>query len=104
MRGSRGAALLAAWAICGCGGDDGAGDAAPRLDGGPTVPDSGGCASCTSPLDCDDGVFCNGAELCASGCCVAAVEPVDCDDADACTLDECSEPDRECQHLAPDAD
>lgn len=41
---------------------------------------------------CDDGVFCNGAELCdeASGAC-APGEPRDCDDGDECTIDRCDD-------------
>lgn len=59
--------------------------------------------SCRSNTDCDDDVFCNGAETCRSGRCQNGAV-VDCDDRKACTLDRCAEPQRECQHTAPDAD
>jgi len=45
---------------------------------------------CVVDADCDDGVFCNGAETCdvANGTCRQGA-PVDCDDDVACTLDTC---------------
>ncbi len=55
-----------------------------------------GCApamptACTTSADCDDGVYCNGAEECAgpagSRACVRR-GPIDCDDGNACTTDE----------------
>ena len=47
-----------------CGDDDGA------PDGG--EPDGG---ACTETSECDDGVFCNGAESCVSGGCVSGTAP-----------------------------
>ena len=41
--------------------------------------------------DCDDGAYCNGAEVCETGACTAQPAP-DCDDHDACTVDTCVEP------------
>src|SRR6185436_18407831 len=56
---------------------------------------------CTRDADCDDGVFCDGAETCASGSCRPGVAVV-CDDGIACTTDRCDEPSRSCKG-APDA-
>jgi len=58
-----------------------------------------GCASAT---ECDDGLFCNGAERCPSGACLAGTPP-DCDDGVACTVDSCNEATESCDHLANDA-
>ena len=59
--------------------------------------------TCRTNTDCDDGVFCNGAEACGSGRCQTGLF-VDCDDRKACTLDSCAEGARTCTHTAPDAD
>lgn len=45
---------------------------------------------CGDDADCSDGIFCNGAELCASGVCVGG-GAIDCDDGVGCTLDTCDE-------------
>ena len=93
-------------ALVGCG-DDGTPD--PGLDAGPTDPDTGprppdsGPLECEDDTECDDGVFCNGPETCASSTCAAGA-PVSCDDDIACTTDTCSEEMRSCTHVAPDAD
>jgi hypothetical protein len=50
---------------------------------------------CTGDGQCDDGVFCNGAERCVSGRC-AAGQPVSCDDGQPCTRDSCVEFLRSC--------
>jgi hypothetical protein len=78
-----------AWAIVllglgGCGGDDSSGETR-----------DGGASACETAADCDDGLYCNGAETCMPGGtgadargCVAAEEPPcsgECDeDADSC--------------------
>jgi hypothetical protein len=68
----------------------------------------GGGPQCSVPADCDDGLFCNGAEGCVDEQCVAGSDPcpaqycdealpgcVDClddghcDDGNACTVDTC---------------
>ncbi|MEM7608271.1 MAG: hypothetical protein AAF411_23195, partial [Myxococcota bacterium] len=51
-----------------------------------------GCVerACGGDADCDDGLVCNGRELCEGGVCVATPGPV-CDDGIDCTLDQCSE-------------
>jgi len=50
------------------------------------------CQPCTSDADCDDGVFCNGAETCNldTGQCESGT-PVDCSDGIDCTVDSCDE-------------
>ena len=45
-----------------------------------------GLAACAR---CDDGVFCNGRELCAEGGSCQPGEAVSCDDRDECTVDRC---------------
>jgi len=47
------------------------------------------CCTCTSSAGCNDGVFCDGAETCASGTCHAGSPP--CVDGDPCTTDSCNE-------------
>lgn len=45
---------------------------------------------CATAADCDDGNFCNGAEICdAEFGCTPADEPRVCDDSDGCTMDSC---------------
>jgi hypothetical protein len=98
-------------------GDD-AGD--PTL-GGPCT-DDGQCADalpCTNdacdlallrcrhtPDDsvCDDGVYCNGPEVCDPKLGCHAGEPVSCTDLDSCTIDTCVEADHSCTHDARDGD
>ncbi|HJL33802.1 MAG TPA: hypothetical protein RMI62_32220, partial [Polyangiaceae bacterium LLY-WYZ-15_(1-7)] len=75
--------------------------AAPRPDGGTVDGGTVDGGSCTSAADCDDGLFCNGAEACIAGACVAGAPP-SCDDGVACTLDECLEGEDRCQSV-PDA-
>ncbi len=83
----------------GCGGDDGVGDAS--LDA--SVDAESGC---TRAADCDDGVFCNGVEVCDTsdpaaderGCVVASAPPClegqVCDEEAAACLSDCErEPD-----------
>ncbi len=52
---------------------------------------------CISDSDCDDGVFCNGAERCVSGQCVQGTPP-NCDDGIDCTADSCDEEQKSCIH------
>ena len=42
-------------------------------------------------IDCEDGLFCNGAEVCEPGTGCVAGEPLVLDDGIACTLDRCDE-------------
>ncbi len=47
-----------------------------------------GCQTCAQSSDCDDGVFCNGLELCLAGSCQPGTPP-ECRDAFSCTVAEC---------------
>ena len=69
--------------------DGGAGGAAP--------------ATCVSDEQCDDGLFCNGAEECRRGACHRSDE-APCDDGIECTIDSCDEGTRSCANNAPDID
>ena len=60
----------------------------PGRDAGP-----GGCSR-----GCDDGLFCNGVELCIDAECVAGTPP--CDDGLSCTDDTCSELTHTCADAA----
>ncbi|MGB0714310.1 MAG: IPTL-CTERM sorting domain-containing protein [Phycisphaerae bacterium] len=52
---------------------------------------------CVVDADCDDGVFCNGAEACVSGVCQNGTAP-DCDDSIDCTVDSCDTNTDSCQN------
>jgi hypothetical protein len=58
---------------------------------------------CTSDADCDNGLFCDGAETCnlGTGVCEAGT-PVDCDDGVSCTDDVCNEATDACDDVADD--
>ncbi|MFH1110596.1 MAG: S8 family serine peptidase [Planctomycetota bacterium] len=58
--------------------------------------------SCDVPADCDDGLWCNGAEDCVAGECVNGTAP-NCADAVACTTDACNEGTDSCDHTANNA-
>ncbi len=79
-------------------GDGGADDAGPSDAG---EDDAG--PSCAADPDCDDGVYCNGAETCDMGRCVSG-PAVSCDDGIACTLDICDEGLAGCRSTPPDED
>ncbi len=64
--------------------------------------DAGPAISCTSNDECDDGIFCNGAETCTAAVCAAGIAT--CDDGIACTVDACSVDTDVCTHVAPDMD
>ncbi|MCB9601106.1 MAG: hypothetical protein H6720_12255 [Sandaracinus sp.] len=129
MRLSCGACLLVLLVV-GCGDDDGPMRDGGLVDGGfdSGSPDSGPrCASdeecddgvdCTrdfcnaerfcvhsvDPAQCDDGVFCNGRELCdpEMGCTAGLRES--CNDSDVCTIDRCDEESKSCVHVGRDQD
>ncbi|HJL04395.1 MAG TPA: hypothetical protein RMH85_25355 [Polyangiaceae bacterium LLY-WYZ-15_(1-7)] len=88
------------------GGDTGPGAPDSGLgapDTGPTVrPDTGPPRACSTNVDCDDGLACNGAELCVGGTCQAGTA-LACDDGVACTTDACAEPAGSCTHTPNDA-
>jgi len=56
------------------------------------------CGPCASNADCDDGLFCNGAERCdlATSACRPGTPP--CDDGDTCSFDTCDETHDSCAH------
>ncbi|MFH0983586.1 MAG: S8 family serine peptidase [Planctomycetota bacterium] len=56
-------------------------------------------AGCSVPADCDDGLWCTGAEDCVSGSCVAGTPP-DCSDGVVCTDDSRNEGTDSCDHVA----
>jgi hypothetical protein len=58
--------------------------------------------SCTANAQCDDGLFCNGAETCVSGSCRAGTAP-NCNDGVSCTTDSCNEATDSCNHAPSDA-
>ena len=47
------------------------------------------CAECFADADCDDGSFCNGAELCNNGQCDAGTSPCEADEACNETTEQC---------------
>ncbi len=80
---------------CGCGNN--ILDSGEECDDGNRLNEDG-CSniceieSCESAADCDDELFCNGAETCelSTGNCIDGTPP-DCDDDDPCTEDSCNE-------------
>jgi hypothetical protein len=58
-------------------------------------------AGCRGDAECDDGVFCNGAETCSNGSCLSGTPPA-CADAVDCTVDRCDEAARACVHSPDD--
>jgi len=81
--------------------DAGAADAGGVMDAAVSLMD--GQVACESDAECDDGLFCNGAETCADAVCQAGAPPA-CDDGIACTVDACSESAGACTSAAPDSD
>ncbi len=59
------------------------------------------CTGCTTNAECDDGVFCNGAETCVAGSCQAGTA-VDCNDGVGCTTDSCNEGTASCDNIPND--
>ncbi len=57
---------------------------------------------CSINPDCDDGVFCNGAETCVAGTCQPGTA-VNCDDGVTCTTDSCNEAAAACDNIPSDA-
>lgn len=64
----------------------------------------GGGGGCTSDPECDDGLFCNGAETCnlGTGNCQSGSAP-NCNDGVACTDDSCNEGTDSCNNVANNA-
>jgi len=97
------AALLAA---AGCGGNgrsDGDADEERDAAGEDAPADTAPETDCTGNLECSDGLYCNGEEVCEEGACMDG-DPVICDDEDPCTEDGCSDDDEACLFEPLDAD
>lgn len=78
-------------------------DLSPGVDLGPDRgTDLGPPRECTSTADCDNGLACDGMELCSAGTCMPGT-PVACDDGVACTNDQCAEPGGTCTFTPNDA-
>lgn len=56
---------------------------------------------CVTDSDCDDGMFCTGAETCDTGICLPGTPP-DCDDGVGCTDDVCDEINDACVNTPDD--
>jgi hypothetical protein len=56
---------------------------------------------CTVDADCDDGLFCNGAETCNAGTCQTGTAP-NCNDGVSCTDDSCNEATDSCDNVTND--
>ena len=69
-------------------------------DNGDGIPDE--CTGCTMNAQCDDGIFCNGTEICSNGVCLDGTAP-DCDDGVSCTVDSCNEDTDSCDNTASNA-
>lgn len=69
---------------------------APPADRGPRDE-----ATCETDQDCDDTLYCNGAERCVMGRCAAGTSP--CDDRYSCTVDSCDEEGRRCVRTPNDS-
>ena len=59
----------------------------------------GGGPECTIDDDCNDGLFCNGSEVCNAGSCESGAA-VTCDDGVSCTVDSCNEGTDSCDFVA----
>ena len=57
---------------------------------------------CSSDPECDDGVYCNGAETCVGNACQAGTA-IDCNDGVGCTDDSCNETTDSCDNVANNA-
>ena len=67
-------------------------------------PDQDGCVTvpCGEDSDCDDDLYCNGAETCEGSTCAAGLAVV-CDDSLDCTQDACNEDSDSCDSTPDDA-
>ncbi|MBW2978075.1 hypothetical protein KY331_04480, partial [Candidatus Woesearchaeota archaeon] len=64
---------------------------------------AGTCVECLTNAECDDGLYCNGAEVCSVGTCQAGT-PIVCNDGLACTTDSCNEETDGCDYTPIDLD
>lgn len=65
---------------------------------------AGYCRSRADLASCDDGVFCNGVEVCHHELGCLPGRRRDCDDGDVCTLDACDEENKRCRNRPRDFD
>lgn len=83
----------------GCTGGPGAGGCNPvagNVDFNPWATSVPPCVSCSDAADCDDGLACNGEEVCNLEVCQAGV-PIDCSHLnDQCNTGICEDPDGNC--------
>jgi len=56
------------------------------------------CEYVNNTAPCDDGIFCNGADICQEGAC-SDHSGMNCDDSDICTVDSCNESQKLCEHV-----
>jgi hypothetical protein len=64
--------------------------------------DTDGCTNTGNDALCDDGLYCNGAEVCGPAGCEAGTPPL-CDDGVSCTVDACDEDTDGCTNAGNDA-
>ena len=62
------------------------------------------CRHTPNHLQCQDGRYCNGVELCQPGVGCVSGDPITCSDNDPCTIDRCVEETLSCVHELRDAD
>jgi len=61
--------------------------------------DAAGCTGgCSGDPECDDGLYCNGAETCNAGTCQPGTPP-NCNDGVGCTTDSCNETTDSCDNV-----
>ena len=73
------------------------------IEGGiDNVTISAATPGCSVNADCDDGLFCNGAETCNAGTCQAGTAP-NCSDGVSCTDDSCNESTDSCDNIVNNA-
>jgi hypothetical protein len=74
----------------------------------PDVPDDGPTdmmgMPCGNDEECQNGVFCDGREICPYGFCQPGDPTTICDDSDDCTIDECHEDTASCTNTLIDED
>ena len=66
-------------------------------------PDAPDYRPCPESGDCEDGLLCNGVEVCQHEFgCVVEEDPIECDDGIDCTADSCLEPSGDCEFMPRD--
>ena len=76
---------------------------AAEPDAGPeATPEPDVEVECLQNSDCDDGIFCNGAERCFEGQCFASPQPP-CVDSVDCTADLCDDVNQQCVFITDDS-